>query len=68
MCLMAPCSKQYALLQEVTKLGFKRICGEVTIAHTVQDVTEFGVTGFYEVGLELELIDESMDMVGYLTK
>lgn len=65
---MAPWSKQYALLQEVTKLGFKRICGEVTIAHTVQDVPEFGVTGFYEVGLELGLIDESMDMVGYSSK
>ena len=62
---MAPWSKQYALLQEVTKIGFKRICGEVTIAHTVRDVPEFGVTSFYEVGLELGLIDESVDMVGY---
>ena len=62
---MSPWSKQYALLQEVTKLGFKRICGEVTIAHTIGEIPEFGVTGFYEVGLELGLIDESVDMVGY---
>ena len=62
---LAPWSKQYALLQEVTKVGFKRICGDVTIAHTVGDIPEFGVTGFYEVGLELGLIDEDKDMVGY---
>jgi hypothetical protein len=62
---MAPWSKQYALLQEVTKLGFKRICNEVTIAHTVGEIPEFGVTGFYEVGLELGLIDPSADMVDY---
>lgn len=65
---MAPWSKQYALLQEVTKLGFKRICGEITIAHTIGMIPEFGVTGFYEVGLELGLIDECEDMVGYSTE
>jgi hypothetical protein len=62
---MSPWCRQYALLQEVTKLGFKRICGEVTIAHTIKDIPEFGVTSFYEVGLELGLIDERVDMVSY---
>lgn len=62
---MSAWSKQYALLQEVTKLGFKIICNEVTIAHTVGEIPEFGVTGFYEVGLELGLIDPTADMVGY---
>ena len=65
---MAPWSKNYALLQEVTKLGFKRICGEVTVAHTIEDIPEFGVTGFYEVGLELGLIQEDLDMVGYYSE
>jgi len=57
--------QQYALLQEVTKAAFKRISGEVTVAHATGDIAEFSVTSFYEVGLELGLIDEKNDMVHY---
>lgn len=66
---LSPWVKQYALLQEVTKLGFKRICGEITIVHTYAkcDIPEFGVTSFYEVGLEMGWINEEMDMVEYLS-
>lgn len=59
--------KQYALLQEVTKAAFKRISGEVTVAHATGDIAEFSVTSFYEVGLEIGLIDENSDMVYYTT-
>ena len=50
---------------EVTKVALKRILGEVTVAHTTDDINEFSVTSFFEVGLELGLIDEKSDMVYY---
>lgn len=56
--------KTYALLQEVSKSALKVIAGEVTIAHVTDNIEEFSVTSFYEVGLELGLI-ESTDMVQY---
>jgi len=56
--------KKYALLQEVTKSAFKRISGEVTVAHATDEIMEFSVTSFYKVGLELGLI-EVQDMVDY---
>ncbi|KAL7477807.1 hypothetical protein ACHAW6_003598 [Cyclotella cf. meneghiniana] len=62
---LASWCRNYALLQEVTKCAFKTICGEVTIAHTVEKVPEFGVTSFYEVGLHMGLINEDEDMVAY---
>eukprot|EP00804_Cyclotella_cryptica_P010712 CCRYP_005520-RB/>CCRYP_005520-RB protein AED:0.27 eAED:0.27 QI:77/-1/1/1/-1/0/1/45/146 len=62
---LASWCRKYALLQEVTKCAFKKICGEVTIAHTMQSVPEFGVTSFYEVGLDMGLINEEVDMVAY---
>ena len=58
--------KKYALLQEVTKSAFKQISGEVTVAHATDEIMEFSVTSFYEVGLELGFID-SQDMVNYST-
>lgn len=57
-------TRQYALLQEVTKVAMKQISGEVTIAHATGDIAEFSVTSFYEVGLEMGLIGEN-DMVNY---
>mmetsp|Transcript_27771 Transcript_27771/g.50144 ORF Transcript_27771/g.50144 Transcript_27771/m.50144 type:complete len:208 (+) Transcript_27771:25-648(+) len=57
--------QKYALLQEVTKAALKGISGEVTVAHATGDIAEFSVTSFYEVGLELGLIDEKNDMVYY---
>lgn len=59
--------KQYALLQEVTKSALKQISGEVTVAHATDEIREFSVTSFYEVGLELGLID-MQDMVNYSTE
>ena len=56
---------KYALLQEITKSAFKSISGEVTVAHSVDEINEFSVTSFYEIGLELGLIDDNNDMVYY---
>ena len=56
---------KYALLQEVTKSAFKSISGEVTVAHSVDEINEFSVTSFYEIGLELGLINDKHDMVYY---
>jgi hypothetical protein len=56
--------KKYALLQEVTKAALKRISGEVTVAHATDEILEFSITSFYEVGLEVGLID-LQDMVDY---
>ncbi|KAL7493165.1 hypothetical protein ACHAWT_002292 [Skeletonema menzelii] len=58
--------KKYALLQEVTKSAFKQISGEVTVAHATDEIMEFSVTSFYEVGLEVGFIDVQ-DMVNYST-
>ena len=49
--------RDFALLQEVTKAACKRICGEITVAHTSAEISAFSVTSFYEVGLALGLID-----------
>ena len=57
--------KKYALLQEVTKASFKIISGEVTVAHSTENINEFSVTSFYKVGLKLGLIDDKVDMVYY---
>lgn len=56
--------KTYALLQEVTKSALKIVSGEVTVAHATDEIQEFSVTSFYQVGLELGLIKEC-DMVQY---
>ena len=55
----------FAMLQEVTKIASKQICGEVTIAHTSREISPFSITSFYEVGLKLGLICET-DMVPYV--
>ena len=54
----------FAMLQEVTKIACKQICGEVTIAHTSREISQYSITSFYEVGLGLGLICEK-DMVPY---
>lgn len=43
----------------------KVISGEVTVAHTTDDFDAFSVTSFYEVGLDLGLMDRAKDMVYY---
>lgn len=50
---------------EVTKAAMKVISGEVTVAHTTDDIDAFSVTSFYEVGLDLGLMDRANDMVYY---
>lgn len=52
----------FAMLQEVTKISCKQICGGVTIAHTSQEISPFSITSFFQVGLALGLINNS-DMV-----
>ena len=54
----------FALLQEVAKVSCKQICNSVTIAHTSGEISDFSVSSFYRVGLDLGLID-ACDMVPY---
>ena len=56
--------RDFALLQEITKVACKDICGHVTIAHTSSDLNEYSVSSFYRVGLDLGLIDRN-DMVPF---
>ena len=49
--------RDFARLQEVTKGACNHICGEITVAHTSAVISAFSVTSFYEVGLDLGLID-----------
>ena len=56
--------RDFALLQEVTKIGCKQICGSVTVAHTSTNLDDNSVSSFYRVGLELGLIDVA-DMVPF---
>jgi hypothetical protein len=56
--------RDFALLQEVTKIGCKQICGTVTVAHTSANLDDYSVSSFYRVGLELGLIDVA-DMVPF---
>ena len=56
--------RNFALLQEVTKIGCKHICGGITVAHTSANLNDYSVSSFYRVGLELGLIDVA-DMVPF---
>ena len=47
----------FAMLQEVTKIGLKQICGALTVAHTSNDISPFSVTSFYEVGMDTGRIE-----------
>jgi len=49
--------RDFARLQEVTKAACNRICGGITVAHTSAEISPYSVTSFYEVGLDLGLID-----------
>ena len=48
--------RTFALLQEVSKAAFAALCGEITLAHTSQEIGEFSVTSFYTVGVDLGLM------------
>ena len=56
--------RDFALLQEVTKVACKQICGSLTVAHTSSEISEFSVASFYRVGLASGLIDAN-EMVPY---
>ena len=43
----------FALLQEISKAACKQLCGEMTLAHTSNDIGAFSVSSFYVVGREL---------------
>ena len=49
----------FARLQEVTKAACQAICGEITVAHTANEIHPFSVTSFYTVTRDLGLIDAS---------
>ena len=54
--------RDFALLQEVTKAACRRICGEITVAHTSAETSPYSVTSFYEVSVALGLIDAEQIM------
>jgi hypothetical protein len=56
--------RDFALLQEVTKVACKQICGGLTVVHTSSEISEFSVSSFYRVGLASGLIDAN-EMVPY---
>ena len=56
--------RDFALLQEVTKVACKQICGGLTVAQTSSEISEFSVSSFYRVGLASGLIDAN-EMVPY---
>ena len=56
--------RDFALLQEITKVACKTISGTLTVAHTSSVLSEYSVSGFYRVGLDLGLIDSS-EMVSF---
>ena len=49
--------RMFALLQEVAKVSCKQICGGITVAHTSSEISDFSISSFYRVGLDLGLID-----------
>lgn len=51
--------RDFALLQEVTKAACKQISGSITLTHTSSDISQFSVSSFYHVGLDLGLINEA---------
>lgn len=61
---LPPYYRIFALLQEVTKASCKQICNGITIAHTSSEISDFSVSSFYQVGLNLGLIDPK-EMVPY---
>ena len=56
--------RDFAMLQEVTKVACKVICGALTVAHTSIDFNEYSVSSFFRVGIELGMIDYS-DIMGF---
>jgi hypothetical protein len=53
---LADYCRDFALLQEVAKATCRAVCGEITLLHTSKEISEFSVTSFYEVGLDVGTI------------
>ena len=51
--------RDFAMLQELTKVACKVLCGALTVAHTSININEYSVASFYHVGIELGIIDTS---------
>ncbi len=49
--------RDFARLQEITKVACRMLCNEITIAQTSSEIHTFSVTSFYTVSLELGLIE-----------
>ena len=49
----------------VTKAALKCVLGEVILSHATWDIDEFSLMSFFEVDIEVGLIDEKNDMVYY---
>eukprot|EP00551_Chaetoceros_affinis_P000974 CAMPEP_0203649746 /NCGR_PEP_ID=MMETSP0088-20131115/22649_1 /ASSEMBLY_ACC=CAM_ASM_001087 /TAXON_ID=426623 /ORGANISM="Chaetoceros affinis, Strain CCMP159" /LENGTH=251 /DNA_ID=CAMNT_0050508255 /DNA_START=29 /DNA_END=784 /DNA_ORIENTATION=- len=62
--------RDFVLLQEMTKVAMKLICGGVTVAHTIStaDMKPDSVTTFFEIGLKLNLINAEEDMIFYVAE
>ncbi|AGM40501.1 hypothetical protein SPISAL_02010 [Spiribacter salinus M19-40] len=56
--------RDFARLQEVSKVACRQLAGSITVAHTSEDIHEFSVTSFYTIGLELGLTTAS-ELVGF---
>ena len=59
--------RDFAMLQELTKVASKVLCGALTVAHTSINIDEYSVASFYHVGIELGIIDTS-DIVDFHTE
>ena len=59
--------RDFAMLQELTKVACKVLCGALTVAHTSININEYSVASFYHVGIELGIIDTS-DIVDFPTE
>ena len=57
--------KDYAMLQEVTKAACRAVCDDITVAHTAHEISDLSVTSFYEVGIEMGLLDLDRHYVPY---
>lgn len=59
--------RDFAMLQELTKVSCKILSGALTVAQTSININEYSVASFYQVGIELGIIDTS-DIVIFPTE
>ena len=54
----------FARLQEVSKIAFSALCGEMTLVHTSAEPVPSSVSSFYTIGIDMGLINPS-DIVAF---